>query len=553
MISISDTTKEALRSDACHKELIVTFPNIGLTLRNEDIISESMSLQESIQSSGDLDYKGCCASVFELEIFNTAQDLTGQQIVVSLSAEQSSESVPLFYGKVASCKKQTADALTKKIIAYDPLADILQQDCTEWYLGLAFPMRVIDFRDAFWDFIGYPQEEIQLINDFIWIQQGLDGKSKISGKTIIESICEFNACFGIFNRQGTWTYQYLNDIYEGLYPADDLFPDDLLFPSSESPDSEQYSSAHILDIDYEDFTTKCVDKVLVLDKEGYVIGEAGTGTNIFIVANNFLSFGITPSESQEAAQKIFEKINMIDYVPCDITSIATPWVECSDIIVFQTQTDIFRSYILSRRTTGIQVMKDDFTSEGEEYRNTNLDSVETKLNTLSADISTEIMRATAMESELTSNLSSLEESTSSRFDVTNSAITAEVRRAGEAESKLEIKANSIDARVTSVSGSVAELELKVDSNGRSIANLSADIVNINGSVTNINSDIVNINADLTSVRNLAASKITASEVDAKISSAFNSVTWNSLVCIGTFIYRQHQVKIANDGTLYVEL
>lgn len=561
MIEISEATKNLFRSDSVHKELTITFPDISTVFTNDDIVGESFSLTESIQSGDDLDFIGCCASVCQVEIANTALELVGQKMIVSIKADGSNESIPLFYGFVDSAAKQDAYSVTRKIVAYDPLAKILQQDCTDWYLGLDFPMRVLDFRNAFWEYIGYDQEDIKLINDFIWLNQGLDGKSKISGKTIVESICEFNACYGLFNRNGVFTYQYLNDIYEGLYPADDLYPDDDLHPSSENPDSEAYDITRLLSVKYEGYTTKCIDHVYITDKDGSVVGEYGTGSNMYIVANNFLSFGITQSEAQEAAQKIYFKIFEIDYVPCEVEVVSAPWVECSDVLVFIGPTDILRSYILSRTITGIQFLKDSFDIPGSEYRSTNLDSAETKLNTLSSSIETETSRASAAEKTLTDNLgreinNRVEAVNGCYSQITQTATqirTEVVAGDNSVRSELNQKANSIEASVRSVSGSVASLELKVNDQGGSIANLSADVVNLNGNVTNINSNITNINSDIVNMNNAIANKVTASQVDTKISNAWSSGVLNSLSVVGDLYFRGYKVRIKNDGTLYVDM
>lgn len=524
MINVTDETKTAFRNGGKHI-LTISFPDIPLTLTNSDIIEESMTIKESIQSGEDLDYVGCCSSSFEIELFDSAYDFTGQKIVVTMKVEGSSEAIPLFYGFCYSCKKKTAYAITRTLIAYDPLAVILQTDCTDWYMGLTFPMRIVDFRNAFWNYFGYDQKyehgistETQLINDFIWVSKTLDGKSAISGKQIIEAICQINACFGLFDREGNFTYQYLNDIYEGLYPEDTLFPDDLLYPSSENPDSESFDTAHIIDINYADYTTQCVDKVVITDKEGYQVGVYGDGDNILAIQNNFLAFGITGSESQEAARKIYNKIALIDYVPCDVKATGTPWLECSDVLVFQGQKDIIRSYILSRTLTGIQLLQDTFITDGNEYRDTELDSVETKLNTLASEISTEVERASSVESGLSSSISTvstdLGKEIDNRVKDVNGARSQITQTATEIRTEMQSADGALQSSITQtassirseVSDSVTGLSSRIEQNASSIT-AQAQTITLQG-------ETINLKADKTYVDNLIADKVTAGQVRA---------------------------------------
>ena len=53
---------------------------------------------------------------------------------------------------------------------------------------------------------------------------------EISGKYIINAICEINGCFGHVNRNNK--FQYLEIVLNqfGLYPRNDIYPADDLYP-----------------------------------------------------------------------------------------------------------------------------------------------------------------------------------------------------------------------------------------------------------------------------------------------------------------------------------
>ncbi len=51
MLNVSESTKDAYRIDYSHKELEIRFPIDGIVLKNEDIVSETVSLKETLESS----------------------------------------------------------------------------------------------------------------------------------------------------------------------------------------------------------------------------------------------------------------------------------------------------------------------------------------------------------------------------------------------------------------------------------------------------------------------------------------------------------------------
>ena len=62
-------------------------------------------------------------------------------------------------------------------------------------------------------------------------------EATISGKTIIEAICEINGAFGNIGRDGKFEYVILKAITSALYPAEDLYPREDLFPSDANTES----------------------------------------------------------------------------------------------------------------------------------------------------------------------------------------------------------------------------------------------------------------------------------------------------------------------------
>ena len=121
MYSVNDETKNAYKSDASHKEIIVRIPTANLTLTNEDIVAESLELKESIESSGNLSFQGCIASSFKIECFNLVDDtLEGAWIEADIQADET-QVIPLFRGYISEVTNATHEEFTTIIRAYDAL------------------------------------------------------------------------------------------------------------------------------------------------------------------------------------------------------------------------------------------------------------------------------------------------------------------------------------------------------------------------------------------------------------------------------------------------
>ena len=62
MIRITNESKAAYKSDASHKVLTVSIPEAEIELTNNEILAETLQLQEAINSDENLTFTGCSAS-----------------------------------------------------------------------------------------------------------------------------------------------------------------------------------------------------------------------------------------------------------------------------------------------------------------------------------------------------------------------------------------------------------------------------------------------------------------------------------------------------------
>lgn len=340
--------------------------NDGSVLNEEDWKGESAELTERLCSESEISFGRCEASTFKLRVRERVVPLAGKKISVSVTLE-GAEEAPFMMGvyKVDS-DVPTADRRYRDIVAYDAMYDILNAEVSGWYNSLAFPMTLRAFRDSFCACVGVEQEEITLVNDDMVVEKTID-PGELPGKTVIEAICEINGCFGHITRAGKLRYVVLEQMIEGLYPADDLYPSDDLYPADPMGTSEVSKSMY-LSCQYEDFICQHIDKLQIRQEENDIGAISGTGNNGYIIEDNFLVYGKSAAELQTIADNVLSVIGVVWYRPAQVEARGNPCLEVGDGVLLHTTREDVYTYILQRTLKGIQALRDSYTAEGEEYR-----------------------------------------------------------------------------------------------------------------------------------------------------------------------------------------
>ena len=338
----------------------------GSVLNEDDWKGESAELTERLCSESELSFGRCEASTFKLRVRERIVPLAGKKITVSVTLE-GAEEAPFMMGvyKVDS-DVPTADRRYRDIVAYDAMYDILKAEVSSWYNSLTFPMTLRQFRDSFCNYTGVEQEEITLINDDMAIEKTID-PGELPGKTVIEAICEINGCFGHITRAGKLRYVVLEQMIEGLYPADDLYPSDDLYPADPLGTTE-VSKSNYISCQYEDFIVQHIDKLQIRQEENDIGAISGTGNNCYIIEDNFLVYGKSAADLQTIADNVLSVIGVVWYRPAQVEARGNPCLEVGDGILLHTTRETIYTYILQRTLKGIQALKDSYTAEGEEYR-----------------------------------------------------------------------------------------------------------------------------------------------------------------------------------------
>lgn len=361
------------------KQIKISADDGSFTVTNSDISWNGMELEESLCSAEEIQFGLCEPSMIKFRIINAFLPLVGKWMTVTETLGGKTD-IPFQYGqyKVFS-DKPTADREYRDITAYDAMYDIISADVTEWYNEILpdeneetwVTMR--SFRTSFLRHFGIEQEEKELANDYMKVNRTIVPE-QISGKDVIEAICEINGCFGHIGRDGKFRYIYLEQGIQGLYPRDDLFPADDLYPRD--PKGFRIGEVAYIKSEYEDYEVKTIDKLQIRQQESDIGCIYGSGDNCYVIEDNFLVYGKGAEELNEIAQRIYKKITRIVYRPFSADCVGNPCLEVGDPIRILTAKKIVETYILGRSLKSSQVLRDRYEAKGTETRSQKVNSLQ---------------------------------------------------------------------------------------------------------------------------------------------------------------------------------
>lgn len=360
-------TPELFSQDSVEKQLVISFT--GGSFTNSDIETESFEWNDPMCSAEQLEFGECCAASVKFNIGIDSVPMQGKELTITITPSGGT-AVSLGKFKVWS-DAPTADRRWRTIEAYDAMADILNTECVSWYDSL-FPVgtetyTVKQFRDSFFTFLGITQETVTLINDSETVAKTISTTS-LSGKDVITSICQMNAVFGKIARDGKFKYVDLVTFGETLYPAEDLYPADDLYPAENTNVTELGANGTYLSCEYEDYVTDFIDKVQIREQENDIGVIVGSGTNAFIIENNFLLFGKGSLVLTPIATAIYNHISGIYFKPAKMVTVGNPLMETGDGIRLWTKYAMIDTYILNRKMTGIQSLRDSIEAKSTKAR-----------------------------------------------------------------------------------------------------------------------------------------------------------------------------------------
>lgn len=457
---------ELFKKDSIDKQLTIETDDKTTKITNIELHQEQFELTESICSESELTIGSCEAAVLKFTVSNIFLPMKDKMITVKTVIDNNTAN-PFQIGryKVYS-DTPTADRTKRDIVAYDSLYDVINADVAEWYNTLLPDKDSVTtmkaFRDSFFGYFGIEQADAQLVNDDMKVEKTVEPE-ELSGATVLNCICEINGCFGHIGRDSKFHYIYLEQEIQGLYPRNNLYPADDLYPRE--PKSTRISKSLYISAQYEDSLVKTIDKLQIRKEEDDIGVIVGSGTNAYVIQDNFLVYGKGSEELTGIANNIYGKIRGIIYRPFSADCKGNPCIEVGDAVRLPTKYEIIESYVLKRTLKGIQALRDNYEATGEEYRSTQVNSVHKSIIQLKGK--TNVLTRTI--EEINSKITDVESGLSSEIKQTATDIRAEVKNTADGlSSSIEQTAESITSEVKRAKQSEEELSSKITQTAESI-------------------------------------------------------------------------------------
>lgn len=400
------------------KQLIIATDDGSVTITNTELHQESFELTESLCSESELTFGACEAAAVKFTISNVFTSLKDKWITVKMVLD-GNESNPFVFGryKVVS-DKPTADRTKREIEAYDALYDVINADVVDWYNSI---LPTTDtyitfkaFRDSFFAYFGITQKEITLVNDTMTVSRTVD-TDELSGGQVLNAICEINGCLGHIGRSGQFEFVYLSNT------------------APITIDKNHYTSA-----DYQDYIVSQIDKLQIRQDENDIGAIVGTGSNTYVIENNFLVYGKDAAQLKAIATNVFNRIKGITYRPAEISSAGNPCIEVGDAIKLSSKYAEINTYVLERILKGIQALTDSYTAQGEQLRTTQVNSSNKSITQLKGRVNRLIRDVDQNKAEISNVEAGL------KNEITQTA--------SELDVKIQSLQSQIDGEITVING-----------------------------------------------------------------------------------------------------
>lgn len=462
--------KDLFNKSSINKQLKIQIVGGGV-IDNSMLYSEDFTLEESISSSTTLRFGSCESSMLKFRVRNGIGKLTGKTLTVSVVLNNDTTN-PFTYGTYKVVEDEpSGNRSYREVIAYDALYEVLNADVSSWYNTLLpsadSTVTLKQFRDSFFTYFGITQRNVSLVNDSMVVAKTID-PDEITGKRVLNAICEINGCFGIIDRNNQFKYIVLSPYRKGLYPDLTLYPDPSLFPSNDVTTTSVKRSNYI-SVNYKDFDTKKIDKLQIRQEENDVGAIVGTGTNCYVIQDNFLVYGKNSTTLSSIASNVFSVVNQMQYMPATVDAVGNPCIEVGDSIkVVATERTVY-TFVLQRTLKGIQALYDTYQAQGEYEQSEKTNSINDSIIQLKGKTN----RLVRNVNELSSTITDVESGLSSRITQNASSITSEVTRATTAEGNLSSRItqteSSISSEVTRASTAEGNLSTRITQTESSIS------------------------------------------------------------------------------------
>lgn len=417
MKSITDAEKKLYDEQFNMRDILLTFDE-GFAVDSSMIASESMTFEEMISEENSLKFGSCNASSFGIEIKDTEHEYKGKRFKAEMITEGIRRTIGYF--AVANDNK-TDDKLRRKITAYDAIYSVKDRDVSSWYLGLTFPMTLKAFRDSFFKYLGITQTTTTLVNDSMTVEKTVE-PSTMKALTVMEAICEVNACFGHVNSDGKFEYINLFNKVGKVFPQATLYPGTDFYPDGSANEIDYKLSS----LKYEDYKCKQITEVKIRQEENDVGCTVGKTGNTYVIQGNFLCYGKGSEELTVIAENFLLMALYYEFTPASAVAKGKPYLELGDFVeATALNGDRVIFPILHRTMSGIIALIDTYEAKGTEVFSEQkgsiqdqIEQIKGKSNVLSRTIEETQSKITNIENGLETKITQTAESIKSEASKT---------------------------------------------------------------------------------------------------------------------------------------
>jgi hypothetical protein len=433
---------------------------VWVLIENDRIESESLTITESLCDNSNLEFGSCSSALLEIVVADVIEDLTGKEFF--LTEEVGEYQIPLGYYTVESYVRQS-DRRKRKITAYNRMR-LFNTDVSSWYNGLTFPISIREMRDSLCEYIGVRQIQTDLLFDSLKVEKTIN-PVEISGMEILKAICQINVSFGYIDKNGLLKYIQIQQT--GLYPSETLYPDDNeLYPSELGSDGRSVQQImSFKSLEYEDKMIEGYTGLQIFQQNGEIGASVGDAGNLYTISGNFLLYGKTVVELLNIAQSIFPYVYGRTYRPCTLECRAMPWIEPGDALRIITRDDIIETFCMKRTMSGCQAMMDSIESSADESENATND-----LYNSIKEVDGKSYLLMEQADKIVLSMDDLSKDIASNFEITNRNISAEIKRATDAEGEISNNITQTESEITTVlTKSNENLQSQISQNAKNIS------------------------------------------------------------------------------------
>ena len=356
----------------------------GTTEISKYIVPGSLKKQEYL-CTGQLNFGEVNSTKIQFKTYGNL-NLTGKIISVRYGTDE--ENVLIGTYKVTySSVKSNSSIVT--VTAYDSIK-VFDKNIADWYVTQAWPVKLKNLRQSLCEYIGIEAAEVELINDDIMVPKTVN-PSKLNGMEMLFYIGQLNGVFA--HAADTYSIEWLS----------------LGTSAVQIPKRVTYGPTAF---EAKSYDTAPIGGLVIRQEDGDVGVSIGT-TNKYVVQGNILVYGYSTEQLTTVANRLYDKIKDVRYVPCSLKVKYLPDVRMGSMCSYDG--NIF--YVLQRISTGN--LFDTLTAGGNEYLETDtgiesqLEQIRGKANVLSRTIEETKDTITNIEQGLKNEITA----TASDFDV----------------------------------------------------------------------------------------------------------------------------------------